>query len=127
MKNITKKNEGNPMAEIRNSKNFSKFFAESTRRIYLGVEIFNAREVLGLSQGALAKEVETTQAVISRIENGDVNVGFNLLSKIAEVLEFNHENWGRIWGFDSPYKILFVGGNTASVNRDWSMDYKLTN
>jgi len=36
-----------------------------------------------LSQADLAKKLNTTQAVISRIENGSVNIGVDFLQKIA--------------------------------------------
>ena len=36
-----------------------------------------------LSQTELAKKLGTTQAVISRIENGSVNIGIDFLQKIA--------------------------------------------
>ncbi len=36
-----------------------------------------------LSQAELAKKLGTTQAVISRIENGTVNIGIDFLQKVA--------------------------------------------
>jgi transcriptional regulator with XRE-family HTH domain len=36
-----------------------------------------------LSQADLAKKLNTTQAVISRIENGSVNIGVDFLQKVA--------------------------------------------
>ncbi|MGA9046131.1 helix-turn-helix domain-containing protein [Sulfuricurvum sp.] len=36
-----------------------------------------------LTQGELAKKLGTTQTVISRIENGSVNVGIDFLQKLA--------------------------------------------
>jgi ribosome-binding protein aMBF1 (putative translation factor) len=36
-----------------------------------------------LSQAELAKKLGTTQAVISRIENGSVNIGIDFLQKVA--------------------------------------------
>lgn len=36
-----------------------------------------------LSQSELAQKLGTTQAVISRIENGSVNIGIDFLQKIA--------------------------------------------
>jgi transcriptional regulator with XRE-family HTH domain len=104
----------NPMAEARKGKYFNKYSKEAKERIKLGVEIYNNRESLKISQQDLAKKAQTTQKVISKIENGDVNVGFSLLNRIADVLGFNHENWGRIFNFNTPYKFLFVGSNTTN-------------
>ena len=41
----------------------------------------------GMSQGDLACRVGTTQAAISRYENGDRSIDLMLAAKIAEVLE----------------------------------------
>ena len=114
MKNINKKKiDLDPIAEARKGKYFNKYSKEARERINLGVEIYNARENLKISQQELAKKAGTTQKVISRIENADVNLGFSLLNRIAEVLEFNHENWARIFNFTTPYKFLFLGTNAT--------------
>lgn len=103
-----------PMAEARKGKYFEKFSREAKERIRLGVEIYNTREVLGMSQQKLAKEAQTIQKVISRVENGDVNIGFALLNKIASVLNFSYKNWSNILDFSVPCKIIFVGSKTTS-------------
>lgn len=107
-----------PMKEAKRSEYFEQFSKEAKERIRLGVEIYNAREVLGMSQQKLAKEAQTTQKVISRIENGDVNVGFALLSRIASVLNFNYENWSNILGLSIPHRIFFFGSQTESNNQE---------
>ncbi len=115
MKNINnKKINSDPIAEARKGKYFEQYSKEAKERIKLGVEIYNTREVLGMSQQELAEKAYTTQKVVSRIENGDVNIGFALLNRIASVLNFNYENWSNILEFSVPYKILFVGSKTAS-------------
>jgi predicted transcriptional regulator len=88
-----------PIAEARKGKYFNKLSQEAKERIRLGVEIYNTREALKMSQQSLAKKAQTTQKVISRIESGDVNVGLALLNKIAKALEFDHQNWSRIFNF----------------------------
>ena len=103
-----------PIAEARKGRCFNKYSKEAKERIKLGVEIYNNRESLKISQQDLAKKAQTTQKVISKIENGDVNVGFSLLNRIADVLGFNYENWSRIFNFNIPYKFLFIGSNTTS-------------
>jgi transcriptional regulator with XRE-family HTH domain len=115
MKNINKIQKNiDPIAEARGGKYFKQYSREAKERIKLGVEIYNAREISGMSQQKLAKQAKTTQKVISRIENGDVNVGFSLLNRIASVLSFNYENWSNILGFSVPYKFLFIGSKTAN-------------
>ena len=41
------------------------------------------RKTNDLSQAQLAKKLNTTQSVISRIENGTVNIGIDFLDKLA--------------------------------------------
>lgn len=116
MKNIIRKKSNiDPMLEARRGKYFSDFSKEAKERINLGIEIYNKRSSLSLSQQELAKKAKTTQKVISRIENGDVNVGFALLNKIASTLFFDHENWARVFNFTTPYKI-FILGNGARLS-----------
>ncbi len=121
MKNINnKKINTDPIADARNGKYFDKYNKEAKERIRLGVEIYNIREKLGISQQELAKRVETTQKVISRIENGDVNIGFSLLNRIANVLEFDCNNWSKVLNFNTPYKIFFVGSSTKKIKNNKS-------
>lgn len=55
--------------------------------LYISQEVYNARVNLGLSQQALASLVGTTQRIISNIENAEINIGFNLLKRLAESLQ----------------------------------------
>jgi len=115
MKNIkAKKLNIDPIAEARKGPYFERFSKEARERIKLGVEIYNCREKAGMSQQELAKRAETTQKVISKIENGDVNVGFSLLNRIATVFNFNCDNWSNILNFNVPVKFILVGGKTMS-------------
>ena len=115
MKNINnKKMNIDPIAKARKGKYFEQYSKEAKERIMLGVEIYNAREAFGMSQQELAQKAQTTQKVISRIENGDVNVGFALLNRISMVLNFNYKNWENIFKFDTPYKIFFAGDETGN-------------
>lgn len=50
-------------------------------------EIYHARVARGLSQGQLAKKIGTTQRIISNIENAEINVGIDLLLRIARALD----------------------------------------
>ena len=46
-------------------------------------QLIKLRNAYNLSQTQLAKKIGTTQAVISRIENGTTNIGIDFLEKIA--------------------------------------------
>ncbi|SHO81565.1 DNA-binding protein, putative [hydrothermal vent metagenome] len=56
-------------------------------------QLIKLRNSYNLSQTQLAKKIGTTQAVISRIENGTTNIGIDFLEKIARAfdkkVEFN--------------------------------------
>lgn len=103
MKNISKKEKFNidAIAEARKDKNFQRDSEGATVKIKLAVEIFNARESMGMSQQKLAKEIGSTQREISRIENGDVNVGVELLNRIQKKLGFTSNNFAEIFDCSS--------------------------
>lgn len=92
-----KKTNIDPIAETKKGPYFEKFSKEAKERIKLAVEIYNKRDAMGMSQQELAKRAETTQKVISSIENADVNVGLSLLNRIASVLKFDNNSWSRIF------------------------------
>lgn len=54
--------------------------------IFLAEEVYDKRKKMGINQQGLAKKVGTTQRIISNIENAEINVGFNLLIRIAHEL-----------------------------------------
>ena len=85
MKNINKKNIDS-MAKARKYKLFDDYSKEARSRIVLATEIYRARTKKGISQQELAKEIKTTQKVVSRIENAEVNLGIDLLYKITSYL-----------------------------------------
>ena len=47
-------------------------------------QLINIRNTYNLSQAQLAQKLNTTQAVISRIENGTVNIGIDFIEKLAK-------------------------------------------
>ena len=47
-------------------------------------QLIKLRNSYNLSQTQLAKKIGTTQSVISRIENGSVNIGIDFLEKVAK-------------------------------------------
>jgi len=50
-------------------------------------QLIKLRNSYNLSQTQLADKIGTTQAVISRIENGTVNVGIDFLEKVAKAFD----------------------------------------
>ena len=59
------------------------------RRKRVGVRVKALREQQGLSQRKLALMIGSNQTHIWQIENGNVNVGLDLLCRLAEALEVN--------------------------------------
>ena len=50
-------------------------------------QLIKLRNRYNLSQAQLAKKLNTTQAVISRIENGSVNIGIDFLARLAKAFD----------------------------------------
>ena len=59
------------------------------RRKQLGARIKTLREQQGLSQRKLALMIGSNQTHIWQIENGTVNVGLDMLCRLADALEVN--------------------------------------
>jgi len=47
-------------------------------------QLIKIRKTYNLSQAQLAEKLNTTQAVISRIENGTVNIGIDFIERLAK-------------------------------------------
>lgn len=62
------------------------------RRKRLGERIKALREQQGLSQRKLALMIGSNQTHIWQIENGTVNVGLDILCRLADALEVNVRN-----------------------------------
>ncbi|MFA5644563.1 MAG: helix-turn-helix domain-containing protein [Patescibacteria group bacterium] len=100
MKNINnKKKNTNPMKEAKRGPYFEQFSKEAKDRIALGVEIYNTRISLGISQQELARITKTTQKMISNIESANIDIRFSTLNKIKKALNFKSDNWARIYSF----------------------------
>jgi len=50
-------------------------------------QLIKVRNTYNLSQSQLAEKLNTTQSVISRIENGTVNIGIDFLDKLARAFD----------------------------------------
>ncbi len=120
MKNIIKKNKKSidAIAEARNYKKFKKLSESIDSRLRLAIEIYKKREGLNLSQQDLAKKINSTQKVISKIENGEVNIGFDLINKIAHTLGFTAENWSKIYNFTVDYSFNWTISESSEKTSD---------
>ena len=67
--------------------NFKKEWDNLELRYAIVEQIIKLRNAYDLSQTELAKKIGTTQAVISRVENGTVNVGIDFLAKVAQAFD----------------------------------------
>ena len=90
-------NNINPIAEAEKSNFFQSYSRDIEVRLKLSIEVYKKREVLKLSQQKLAKEIGTTQKVISKIENAEVNLGIDLLHRITKALNFSSKELAEIF------------------------------
>lgn len=67
-------------------KNFDKKYNLAEAKLGAAIQIANEREKVGITQADLAKRLNTTQSVISRIESGKQNLSLDMLQRIAEAL-----------------------------------------
>ncbi len=72
--------------KIRSQPGWEKFSDKFDREYALAVEIHKARKAANLSQMEIAKKMNTTQSVVSRIENG-TNISIATLAKYADALD----------------------------------------
>ena len=90
MKNPTTKNKPQKangyIAEIRQPPEFKKLYQEARLRLEIAHEIAEIRRKKSFSQSKLARMIDSNQAVISRIENGQENLSLDKLSRIAHAL-----------------------------------------
>jgi len=68
--------------ELKNPE-FKKEWDSLELRYNIIKQLIKLRNGYNLTQTELAKKIGTTQAVISRIENGTVNIGIDFLEKVA--------------------------------------------
>lgn len=97
MSKTIKSSSVDAMADARKNEKFKFYSRGASLKIRLAVEIYNARESKKISQQELAKAIFSTQKVISRIENGDVNIGIEMLDRLSEELDFTLDNFSKIF------------------------------
>lgn len=78
---------------------------KQTEQQKIGYFIKELRERRGLTQGAFAHELGTSQSAVARMEKGEQNFTTDLLSKISTVLEH------QIVSINSSIDFKIVGGN----------------
>lgn len=74
------------MKEAKKDKSFKMYSAVSGAKIDFAFYVHQNRKRLKISQTKLAKKAETTQRIISRIENTTYNPGLELIAKIKFIL-----------------------------------------
>ncbi|MCK5415871.1 helix-turn-helix domain-containing protein [Candidatus Parcubacteria bacterium] len=84
MNNLLKKY--NELFTLKNSKKLKESFSVAMFQTRLSSKIFQARAEKKMSQQKLRESAQTTQRIISDIENGNYNMGINLLYKIFKAL-----------------------------------------
>ena len=68
------------------NKKFKEVFYQEKIKLDIANEIIRLRKKKKISQKELAKKIKTTQAVISRIENGQVFPSTNIIQRICNEL-----------------------------------------
>jgi transcriptional regulator with XRE-family HTH domain len=65
---------------------FAALYEKEKRKLFIGYQIFLAREKAGMTQAELARRIGTRQSNISRLEFGNYNFTVEMLQKIAKAL-----------------------------------------
>ena len=73
----------NYLNERLKNKEFKEEWDKLELRYQFVRKLISLREESKVSQAELAEKVGTTQSVISRIENGNVNIGIDMIQRIA--------------------------------------------
>ncbi|MCX6053535.1 MAG: helix-turn-helix transcriptional regulator [Chloroflexi bacterium] len=76
----------NRLREQMKNEEFRKEYYKTRFFDEISMQIIKLRNKRGLSQADLAEKAETTQAVISRIENGSVSASTSTIQKLAEAM-----------------------------------------
>ncbi|MCX6702336.1 MAG: helix-turn-helix transcriptional regulator, partial [Candidatus Wolfebacteria bacterium] len=79
-------NKKNGVDLIMTSPEFKEISREMEVLVELAIAVNERRRLKDWSQQKLAEEVGTTQAIISKIENADINIGLDLLQRLARSL-----------------------------------------
>lgn len=107
-----------PIAEAQKDKNFEKYAQGAATRIRLACIIYEARTRKQITQTQLAKLVGTTQKIISLIENGDSNIGIELLSRLVKSMDLGADELSRI--FNSKVTLLITSLRSESGSAQYN-------
>lgn len=91
------------LSSVLQSEGYRKELESARLRVRLGAVVYSVREKMNLTQSDLAKRAGTSQKMVSKIENGDVNLGLELLYRVASSLNFSQGEWAAVWGFCPEY------------------------
>lgn len=75
------------LAQQMKNKEFRKAYEEESHRLEIAYKILQLRKKYHLSQKELARNLDTTQSVVARIETGQQNLTTDTLQKIASVFD----------------------------------------
>lgn|GEM_PF-3416253 len=75
------------ISQIKKGPGFKKISEEVDALVRLAIEINEQRTAKSWTQQKLAQKAGTSQKMISKIENGEVDVGFDLLQRLARSLD----------------------------------------
>lgn len=120
MKNISKKNKKqiDAMMLAKKDKNFWLYSQPAKIKTRFAAKVFDLRKEQNISQQILAKNIKTSQKVISKIENAEVNLGIDLLARIANVLNFSDEDWAEV--VDCSFKLnISVEAENKPINKSY--------
>lgn len=120
MKNINKniRTASDPIAEARKNKNFLLYSKTARVTVRLAAEVYEKRKQREWTQIRLAKEIGTTQKVVSNIEGADVEIGIGLLKRLVDGLTLTTDDLGSI--FESGTVLLNF--NSTAATKNWSKD-----
>ena len=97
MNHMNKKKEG-VIARMHKHSDFLIYSQDTDTKIKLATEVYSKRKSKNLTQQELAKEIKSTQKVISNIESANVSVGIDLLRRLVEALSIDADVLGKILG-----------------------------
>lgn len=86
MKNLAHSYKADLVKDLKN-KEFREVYNKERIKLEIADEVIKLRKSEKITQKELAKKINTTQAVISRIENGQVFPSTNIIQRICN--EFN--------------------------------------
>jgi transcriptional regulator with XRE-family HTH domain len=114
MKNMNNK-KLSPIKRAKEFPGYEKIAKAARFRIRLSAEIYSARKKKNMSQMELSKKAETSQKVLSHIENADVNVGGELMNRLAGELSFTSETFARIFDCPAVFDASSLGSSDSQL------------